>query len=328
MTKENKFNIEDLLLSVTNFCLGSCVYCNLKDLDVFNYDTEWDVTDFEKIMTDPKLDTLKNMHLTGGEPILSPKLWDVCKIIDKYHPDIRLNMPVSGFFPYATYRYVKKIHEILPQLRIDISVDATNEYIHEMTRGKGSWEPLNKTIELLRSIDGLSIQLQLTLMETNVSYIKPVQEWAKDMGMGFYLCFPHWGTRFGHLEDKSHIHREEFLDKVDKQVKDDWCKIRPLNEQIWTCQKAIWRGEEVSHECNMGLESLDIDPYGNVYPCMVYDKRQLFGNIRVNTLSEILESKRTERILEEIKEKKCQPCIMPVCPRKKNFVIDGKQMNF
>lgn len=321
------YDIQDLLLSITNFCLGSCVYCNLKELKTFEYDQEWMVFDLEKIMEDPYLDGLKSMHLTGGEPILSPKLWETCLIIKKYHPDIRLNMPVSGFFPYATYRYVKKLHDLFPQLRIDISVDGITPPIHEKTRGKGSWEPLNKTIALLESIPNLAVQFQLTLMENNVDQIEPIQNWAKDLGFGFYLCFPRFGTRFGHNKDKSHEHNKTFINTVERQSK-SWRNIRPLNDQIWTCQKAIWEGRRVYHDCMMGLKSLDIDPLGNVYPCMVYNRNQLMGNIKHQTLSEILEGERAHTILKGIEGRICQPCLMPVCPWKKNFTIDGEEVSW
>lgn len=323
-----QFDINDLLLSITNFCHGSCAYCNLKSLHGFFNDREIDVLDMERLLIDPYLDNLKNIHITGGEPVLSPKLWELSHLIKDHHPDIRVNMPISGFFPYVTYRYLKRILPIIPQLRIDISVDGTSKKVHEKTRGEGSWEPLNKTIELLRSMDGLKLQFQLTLMESNVEEITKIREWGESMDIGFYLCFPRFGTRFGHSEDKSHEHTEQFIEKVNEQIKDGWCKIRPLNAQIWETQKAIWRNQPVYHDCYMGLKSIDIDPYGNVYPCMVYNKEQTFGNIKMNPLHHILEKEKTREILQRIKNRKCQPCVMPVCPWKKDFIINGKEVDF
>jgi radical SAM protein with 4Fe4S-binding SPASM domain len=324
------YEIEDLLLSVTNFCLGSCVYCNLKDLDVFEHDQEWLIFDVDALFSDQYLDGLKNIHLTGGEPILSPKLWETCKLIKKYHPDVRLNMPVSGFFPETTYRYMKKIHEILPQLRIDISVDGNTKEVHERTRGPGSWEPLNRTIDLLHSIDGLKVQFGLTLMDSNFDHINLVMDWANKLGNGFYISYPHFGTRFGHDVDKHHSHTVNFVNKVNEQVyaENGYCTKRPLNKQIWETQKAVWLGKEVYHDCLMGRKSLDIDPFGNVYPCMVYSKEQIMGNIKHQSLGEILESNRAQEVLAGITAKVCQPCLMPCCPWKKNYVIDGTKVGF
>jgi len=328
------YDIKDLLISISDFCLGSCVYCNLWKLEGFNPDQEFLVDDVTKMLSDPYMDGLENIHLTGGEPILSPKLLAITKAIKRTHPDVRLNMPVSGFFPYLTYRYVKRIHSILPKIRIDVSVDATTAKIHEQTRsGKGSWkfdvwDPLNKTIELLRTIKELGVQLQFTLMETNYNEIVKVQQWAETLGFGFYLCFPRFGKRFGHPVDKSHKHNQEFIDAVDEEIKDGWCKIRPLNQQIWMCQKAIWEGKTVYHDCYMGQKSIDVTSKGEVFPCMCYYSNQLMGNIRMNSLTEILESDKAKEVLEGIKKRECQPCIMPVCPWKKNFVIDGKRVDF
>lgn len=316
------YDIKDVLLSITNFCLGSCVYCNLHTLCAFDYDKETSVKDIENLLTDSYLDGMENIHLTGGEPILSPKLWPVCKLIEKYHPNVRVNIPVSGFFPYATYRYIDRIHKFLPQIRVDISLDSTSKSIHEKTRGKGSFEPLMKTIQLLKMIKGLSLQLQLTLMETNYTEIRTVQNFARKMDMGFYLCFPRFGTRFAHTEDKSYKHGKKFIEEIDRQIRSGWCKIRPLNQQIWTCQRAIWEGKKVYHDCAMGLKSIDIDPQGNVYPCMCYYKHQRFGNIKVQSLTDMLESRRAISILRDIEKRRCQPCVMPVCPWKTNFTIE------
>lgn len=328
LRSKNMFDIKDVLYSVTNFCLGSCVYCNIKSLCLFEHDKETTVKDFEKLITDPYLDNMNNIHLTGGEPILSPKLWGICQAIKKYKPNIRVNMPVSGFFPYATYRYVKKIHELLPQIRIDISVDGIHKETHEKTRGQGSWEPLNKTIELLDSIKGLKIQFEFTLMETNYDELQFVEAWAKSLDYGFYLCFPRFGTRFAHSYDKQHEHSQSFIDSVEEQIKDGWCKIRPLNAQIWACQKANWQHKPVYHDCSMGLRSIDVDPFGNVYPCMVYNKKQIFGNIKYVTLRQILQSPNTKEILNKIKNRECQVCPMAVCPMKENFTIDGERVEF
>lgn len=316
------FDIKDLLLSMTNFCLGSCVYCNIKSLCLFDNDKEISIRDVEKLLRSKYLNGLENIHLTGGEPILSPKLWGITQLIQKYHKDVRVNIPVSGFFPYATYRYIRKIHDVLPQLRVDISIDGISRDIHEKTRGEGSWEPLLKTISLLRSIKDLRLQMQFTLMTTNHMQLRSVQNWAEDFNMGFYLCFPHWGTRFGHEKDKSHEHSMRFIDDVERQIINGWCKIRPLNMQIWKCQKAIWEGKKVYHDCLMGLKSIDVSPLGNVYPCMCYYENQKFGNVKEQKLSTILESETVKSILEDIKDRKCQPCIMPVCPWKSNFVIE------
>ncbi len=324
--QSKKLSIVDVLLSITNFCLGSCGYCNLKNLKAFRHDDETTIKDIEKLLSDPLLDRMQNIHVTGGEPVLSPKTYEIFALLHELHPDIRVNMPVSGFFPYTTYRYCKQLLQLMPQLRVDISVDGPKE-IHEKTRGRGTWQPVMKTIELLRSIEGLNLQLQLTLMETNYEYIDYVQDLAE--GFGFYITFPHFGTRFGHKKDKIHRHRQEFIDEVHSQLINRWCKIRPLNMQIWQTQKAIWEGKKVYCDCHMGKSSIDVDPFGNVYPCMVYNKRHIFGNIRQASLTEISRyGGHVDRIFREIENKSCQPCLMPCCPHKSNFVINGKPVGF
>lgn len=319
-----ELDIRDLLLSVTNFCLGSCVYCNLKSLKAFSLEKEIEIKDIERLLADSLLDGLKNIHITGGEPILTPKTYEVFRLIKEYHPNIRINMPVSGFFPYTTERYLKKLWTLTPQLRVDVSLDGPKN-IHEKTRGKGSFKQVMKTIELLNETAPKDkLQLQLTLMESNYRYIRWVYDLANSMGRGFYVTFPHFGTRFGHEEDRHHIHKQKFIDTVEQQLQSSWLLERPLNRRIWTEQKSIWEDKETRFDCDMGKHSIDVDSFGNVYPCMVYLKNQIFGNIRNESLSSMFKKQSANTIFENIANRTCQPCVMPCCAWKRNLTINGK----
>jgi len=321
---QTQIDIKDVLLSVTNCCLGSCVYCNLKTLETFRHSKETTIRDIERLLLDQLLTSLENIHITGGEPVLSPKTYEVFRLLKLIHPNIRVNMPVSGFFPYVTYRYIKKLLELMPQLRVDISVDGPKS-IHEMTRGKGTWDPVFKTMKLLKDLD-LKVQLQLTLMESNYHYIHYVQKLAEQFGFGFFITFPHLGTRFGHSIDKMHSHPQDFIEKVDEQLKKRWYELRSLNAQTWKAQKALWEGKTVSFDCHMGKRSIDVDPFGNVYPCMMYLKDLKFGNIKDSSLTDML--KHGEPVFNRIRNRDCQPCLMPCCPHKNNFIINGKPVGF
>jgi radical SAM protein with 4Fe4S-binding SPASM domain len=266
------------------------------------------------------LNGLTNCHLTGGEFLLSPKLYPTVKLLKETHPDIRANMSISGFFPELTYKYMKKIHSILPQLRVDISVDGPQD-IHERNRGAGSYDAVMRTIGYLRKIEGLQIQLQFTVMETNYKYLKWVWDLAQSMDLGCYVTFPHYGTRFGHRIDKSHEHKQVLIDVVDEQIKDTWCAIRSLNHQTWYIQKALWENKKVDFDCNMWKYSIDVAPNGNCYPCMVYMKDFLYGNIKTQSLTEMLNSIQGNEVVDSVIARKCQPCPMPCCPWKTNFTI-------
>ncbi len=315
--------IKDLLLSVTNFCLGSCVYCNLKILNRFNYDGETTVKHIERLMRDPLLNNLKNIHITGGEPILTPKTYEVFELIQDHHPDVRVNMPVSGFFPYATERYLRRLWVLTPQLRVDVSLDGP-KHIHELTRGKGTYRQVMTTIKLLRKIAPENkLQLQLTVMKSNHKWVEWTYNYAKRLGLGFYITFPHFGVRFGHSKNESYKHDKEFIDSLDVQLKNTWLKDRPLNRRIWAEQKAGWEGKEVRFDCDMGRFSIDVDPLGNVYPCMVYVKLHCLGNIQCDSLTDMLKKPWINKIYGGIKTGNCQPCVMPCCAWKRNLSIDG-----
>jgi len=64
-------------------------------------------------------------------------------------------------------------------------------------------------------------------------------------------------------------------------------------------------------KCNIFNLSCFIDPYGNVYPCTIFNKK--LGNLRENdyNLKNILTSKTAKRIKKEIIKNKCPGCWTP-----------------
>lgn len=320
-------DIRDVLLSVTNFCLGSCVYCELHKLKVFDFNEEWQLPHARRMLSDPMLDGMKNIHLTGGEALLSPKLYGTCQLVRELHPDIRANMSISGFFPEVTFKYMKKIHPVLPQLRLDISVDGPRD-IHEKNRGKGSYDAVMRTIDYLRTIKDLYIQLQFTVMDSNYKYLRWVWDLAQSMDIDCYVCFPRNGPRFGHESDTSHVHSQEVIDSLDEQLRDTWCTMRPLNRQTWETQKAVWEGKRVLSDCYMWKHSIDISPMGDVYPCMCYKPETSYGNIKVMGLTDMFNTPQAHERMLKMQRKSCQPCPMPVAMHKTNYTIDGKPVEF
>jgi radical SAM protein with 4Fe4S-binding SPASM domain len=292
---------------------------------MFHPDAETTIVEVDRLLRDPLLDQMENIHITGGEPILSPKTYSIFKVIHETHPDIRVNMPVSGFFPEVTYRYCKKLREFMPHMRVDVSLDGPPE-VHKLTRGD-TYADVIRTVDKLRTLN-IFLQLQLTVTPSNFMHIDFVQDLAKDMDIGFYITFPHYSSRFGH--DKNE-HMERFgniANEIDRQIHDTWCAKREMNMRTWLVQKAIWEGKRVLCDCHMGETSIDMDPFGNVYPCMVYNPNQIFGNIKLESLSDMIASSNARRIFREIAERRCQPCLMPCCPSKANFTVDGKEMVF
>ena len=90
----------------------------------------------------------------------------------------------------------------------------------------------------------------------------------------------------------------------------------------YIAQMKWWSGDKFYYDCLMGYRSFDIDPYGNVYPCLLWKKELFMGNIRNfhNNIYILYNSQRAMDVLEYVKQKRCQPCSF-TCATK--MIIDG-----
>lgn len=301
--------LKDISWNLTNYCLGKCKYCLLWQ------DKNWRIADEltvkqaeENLLMDSKLDDLTTIHLTGGSPYLSSKFLDVCKLIREYHEGVPVNSPLEGLFPQLYERLFEKVLKWIPEYRVDLALEGAEKKTHEKIRGRDSWVPVLDTFHRLKAL-GMNIQFEMTIYQENYQDIKAVKEMANHYGVGLYINFGRLSRRFGNVSDGFLEARRDMVDVIEDQLYDiGWFDERILNKQKWILQKANWLGEHVEFDCLMGLRSIDIDPWGNVYPCLMYPEGESFGSLKEFTVSELLTSEKSKEIFDHINARTCQPC--------------------
>jgi len=317
-----KVKLRDISYNLTWYCLASCKYCSIcRQQELVHLDEELAVTQIEKLFSDPILDYLTTIHITGGEPSLTPKMFYLVDILAKYHQDVPMNTPISGLYPYLMERLWIHIHKKIPQFRCDLAVEGPTKEVHERVRGIDTWEPAMLTLEKLKKI-GVPMQFEMTVYKENHPYIVDTYNFAMKNKVGFYLNFGRWSRRFGHSTDGFIFPSEEEQKVIWEQVDQiGWKNWRPLNKQKYELQKAYWARKDIHFDCLMGLRSIDVNPFGDVYPCLMYPKGMCLGNIKTKTLSEMFASEDVKQILERIKKRTCQPCPFTCVVHAKNLKV-------
>lgn len=320
-----EIDLRDIGFNISNYCLGSCKHCTLWKQVNWHLDEQVNLRQIEhNLLADPLLDHLTTIHLTGGSPYLQPKFIPLCKLISEYHPNVPVNSPLEGLFPRLYERVFQRVLKYIPHYRVDLALEGASQGTHEKIRGKGSWEPVWETLTRLKNL-GMSIQFEMTVYHENYNEIVAVAELAKTHNVGLYINFGRYSRRFGHSTDGIMKVPEKMVYSIEEQLVDiGWLGARPLNQQKWKIQKAMWLGKKVSFDCLMGIESIDIQPQGEVYPCLMYPENMGLGNIKEASITELSQQPQWQQQLEKVAEKRCQPCPFTCVLHIRNLVIKGE----
>jgi len=315
-------------------CLASCKYCQLHNPKFWRLNEEMGINDIERLFNDPLLKDLKTIHLTGGSPYISPKFYATCEILSRTHPHVPVNSPCEGLYPFLLERLFRRIIKLLPQYRLGLSIDGPEEETHESVRGKGTWYPMVLTYTKLNNI-GVDMRLEMTVYRENYEYIYDTYKLSKRWKIPFYLNFGRWSKRFGN--EKDDVQHYDYMEKVVKRIEEQinqfgWLDERPLNADKWKVQKAMMLGQKVTWDCAYGKKAIDVDPYGFVYPCLMYPEEMAFGNFKDRmfvdepdkvTLAYLLSgTNKAKEIMERIRNKQCQPCPFTCCLHWSNIKVE------
>jgi len=323
-----KYNIEDISYTITEYCPGPCRYCSIwKEPD--RRDEELTSGELDSIFSSKHLD-LKKVHLTGGEPHMSDTYFRVVDSIYKYHPEVVIDSPITGWFPDRHVEVAEYVLNKHPLYRLDISLDGDRDANGKIRLRKGGFDASLETIEKLKKLKGVVLRLQFTIYKENHHLIEWVYNFAKELGVGLYIGYGRFSSeRYKNCQDNlnnetldkdSFIWTEDELRAIDEQlIKIGYDKSRYRSKYL--LQKAVYDNEKIDFECFMGNRSIDVDPYGNIFPCLLWLDYLKMGNVReAGSLDSVLESKQSLDVIKTIDTKGCHPDCLYTCANKMKLV--------
>ncbi len=333
-------NFKDLSFNISNYCISGCHYCNLNSPKNWHLDDEMSLELIEKVLNDPILDTLEQIHETGGEPYLSPKFIPICNMLYERFPNARMNFPTNALYPRLIERLMKMVYPKLPQFVINFGLEGPNKEIHEAVRGKDTFTPMLETVCLLQDI-GVKLQANMSVCKENYKYIENTYNFAKNaLEVPFFINFMRFSRRFGNQRDgimwygDTEEENEQIINTIDEQLDNiGWKEWRPLNKSKWVIQEAQWRNKDIRWNCLAGIEGIDIYPDGTVHSCLMYNKDYEFGNLQGyssfdHPLTEIMNTARSKSIQKRIYEGECsKDCPFSCAFRIRNVTVDGKKVD-
>lgn len=167
-----------------------------------------------------------------------------------------------------------RIAKLHPQM-VEFSVYSVHPEVHDkITRLKRSHELTLRALRLLHT-RGVHTIMKTVMMRENFHELHALEALAKDLGATFKYDASVLPKNSGDLSPLKHRMTDEDL---------LWLYRETLEPDNWANRPAV---TDDSRTCSIGLNSITIDPYGNVTPCTMV--RGKAGNLRNRSLRAIWE---------------------------------------
>jgi MoaA/NifB/PqqE/SkfB family radical SAM enzyme len=292
-----------LHFNITYRCNARCSMCNIwrkYKKDRSQATEEMTFAEIEAFFRTNRdfLSDLKGIGLTGGEPFLRKDLVEIVRMIHSLLPETVIGIQTNGFLPVATRNKLREIRTFFPEIHLAVSLDGT-ENTHDRVRGiKGGYKKVLETLSFARDLGLERITMGMTLTPLNYQEIPAVCEIAKEYRCEF-SCFPaEAGTRYSNIGEAYGFSRREKKKLIEELEKFDYHYYMDNLRRFWTGRKRAR-----SLPCYSGYTSLDLDPYGNIRPCVLLP--DVFGNVKEEPLQKMLYSEKAKGIKKRMKRCSC-----------------------
>jgi len=287
-------------VEVTQRCNLQCEYCCVGGMDCNDLPTvEW--KRIFKELTDNKI---LNVEITGGEPFVRKDLFELIDVIkDGCQFSIKTNATLitAGIAKkLKTYRYLRGI---------GISLDGASAELHDITRGKGSFDKVIRGIGNLKE-QKILFGLMVTVNKYNCNHLEELVVKGKSVGAGnitfnrpMYVgkgktaeCFE-FSTE--QLRSIAYILQDLKNRYPDYVVTGEWellAEIYKFKDQM----DSGFRDKEAVcvRGCTLGVGSLFIRSDGDTTPCPFLEK-PVCGNLLESSLYDIWNN---SEVLQKVRE--------------------------
>jgi len=316
------FNPFELNFAITYKCNSRCEICNIwkeKRTD------ELTIEEIEKFSK--KINFIHWIRLTGGEPFLRKDYVNIVKTLNENLSDLYLiTTPTNGLLLDLIYEKVKNVLNFFKKKYIiTVSLDGPKE-IHDKIRGiKGSWEKAVETYKKLKELEkgyknfkvffGYTISpLNIGLFEKTIEEVRKLipEITAKDFHINlFQVSEVYYKNKDVKIEESFFKNAQKELDSILKLRVKSKNYIESIENKYMKLGKEYLKTKKIPIKCNVFNLSCFVDPFGDVFPCTIFNEK--LGNLRKNNydLKGILTSEKTKKIVKKIIDNKCPQCWTP-----------------
>lgn len=317
------FNPYELNFAITYKCNSRCKTCNIWKIRSEN---ELSIKEIEKFSQQIKF--INWIRLTGGEPFLRDDYEDIVKLLNFSIPHFfLLTTPTNGLLPNLIYGKVKKVLKFFrKKYIITVSLDGPID-IHDEIRGiKGSWQRAVETYKKLKKLEkkygNFKVFFGYTMSLFNAGFFEKTFRMLKkeipeltidDIHTNLFQTSAIYYRIKGsskNEKDCRRILKQEVINALELKKK----LLNPISlieRKYLRLGKKYLETGKTPIKCNIFNLSCFVSPYGDIYPCTIFDRK--LGTLRENNydLKKILRSNTAKKIKREIIQNKCPQCWTP-----------------
>lgn len=294
--------------SLTNRCKYSCKTCNIWKTEK----DEMDLAEIKKVFEDTGF--LSWVSLTGGEPFLRDDILEIARTISENNPIYVMNIPTSGFNPSEIKRKVEELLEVdVEYLIVSISLDGLKE-VHDKIKGRsGAFESSVETFNELKKLksDHNSLNAFYEYQISPYNMDEQVSKLINKLGIqpsDLHFTIFHKSKHYYHnIEMKK---PEDFEEKVEERIK-EILDLRGsyYHPKDFLPELYLKNFNHKKNFCGALLSSFFLDCNGDVYPCVNFNRK--IGNVKNESLKNILNSKKSKELRSKTKKRECPECWSP-----------------
>ncbi len=302
--------------AVTYKCNSRCKMCSIwKKYNVKSENTcnELNINEINDLLKSKYLNNLRGIGLTGGEPFLRNDIVELAGIFIEKYPNSFLGIASNGLDSNLIFDKTRQIINEFNPSHLSISLSCDGIYHeHDRMRGiKNAYDALLNTISLLKKLN-INIGLHFTITPQNYKHLFSVYNLSKEQNIKFLCVVAQNSSAYYDNMDTNFEWNESQLREAEDAIKmitaDLIKRETPLNKLI--NPYSFFMNECINHQrmkrankCFSGVHSLFLDAYGNIYPCLMLDRR--IGNIRDGNFDKLWISTHAESVRNYIKEGNC-----------------------
>lgn len=260
--------------------------------------------------------------ITGGEPFLRGDISDICGIILNYcHNLCALHFSTNGQLTDKIIILAERIHKKYNKLKLvfTVSIDGPPD-LHDQIRGvRGSWANAAQTFIQLKGLAYVKPQIGFTLSSYNID--KYAQTFSALEGVYPDIKFD--DININVFQKSSFYYENQDMPEPEtaallKAIKE----IRNIDLERFSLNNFLRREylkrypvylKTKKHplKCKALSSSCFLDPYGNLYPCPVYNKKLINVRDMGKNFTSVWDGREGRLLRKECANNSCPGCWSP-----------------
>ena len=326
-------------IGLTNYCNVRCKSCavwNIYEKDPERATDEMTLDQYQNLFED--LQGISYIEFTGGETFMREDIVEIFSTAANRISSLKIcSVTTNGLLASVILQRVRSMMASLPsrvRLNIGVSIDGIPEVHFSQRRIPESFDRAMETFlglrEMAKEFKNLEPHIAYTISTYNGGQLSKFKEYLDNLDIRFEevtIVYQHSGflyrTSKAHIQNKEHVmsdvnfaidNRNLIINKgLFHLVKSHFYKyyLARLKQYISSPKKMII-------PCAALTLSAYIDPYGDIYPCVIWSKQ--IGNIKESSFQTIYRSMIAEQVRKEVANEKCPNCWTP-CEAQPSYLM-------